>query len=85
VVGDDFSELFTPEVFDAYTEAVHELGRRQRVFDADEALAAMSARVRVGDAGDVVRLLDYLVGIGTLEALPRGSSADSPARWRYVG
>lgn len=85
MLDDDFTELFTPEVYDAYTEAVHKLGRQQRVFDANEALAVMTPGEPVGHAGDVVRLLDYLVGIGTLEALPRESVAGSPARWRYVG
>lgn len=80
----DFTEQLTPEVYEAYTTAVHELGSRQAVFDANEALTAMAQYVVIGNVGDVVRVLDYLVSIGTLETVER-ETPDGPARWRYIG
>jgi hypothetical protein len=71
-------------MFDTYTAAVHELRRRQAEFDANEAFIAMTASVSVGHIRDVVRLLSYLVSIGTLEALP-ARTRHGPACWRYVG
>jgi hypothetical protein len=80
---DDFTQQLTPELFASYTKAVRDLGRRQQVFDGDEALLAMTAHAPVRHVGDVVQVLDYLVETGTIEPLAP-ELAHGPTRWRYV-
>ena len=86
-----YTPRFTREEFDELRQMIRELGRRRRIFDANDALIAIvagrfierGANVFLGHPDDVLALLTAMVHLGELRELdPIGGG---PRRWEYTG
>jgi hypothetical protein len=70
--------------YDDFEAAFRELGARVGIFDANQALVAISARRPTLDAGDVARVLHDLTDLGYLWEVGR-HGLEGAKLWAYAG